>query len=210
MAALDDILAQIPVADIAGRVGIDEATATAAISQILPSLVGGMKSNADSGGAAGLAGALKKHGTAGHAAPADIDEEDGAKIVSHIFGDKKETVATQLADSTPNQLVSSGTIMKLLPILAPIVLSLIGKKIFGGGDDDAAATTKTTTKTKTSSKKKTTKVDPPAEDNGFGGLGDLLGGILGGGSGSGSASSSGGGFLGGILGKLGGLFGGGK
>lgn len=204
MAALDDILAQIPVADIASRVGIDEGTAAAAIGQILPSLVGGMKANADSGDA-GLAGALASHGKAGHAAPADIDEEDGAKIIGHIFGDRKDAVATQLADSTPNQLVSSGTIMKLLPILAPIVLSLIGKKIFGGGDDEAAAPKK-----KTTSKKKTTKVNPPADEaGGLGGLGDLLGGILGGGASS-SSSSSGGGFLGGILSKLGGLFGGGK
>lgn len=204
MAALDDILAQIPIADIASRVGIDADTASAAIGQILPSLVGGMKSNADSGDA-GLAAALAQHGKAGHAAPADIDAEDGAKIIGHIFGEKKDAVATQLADGTPNQLVNSGIIAKLLPILAPIVLSLIGKKIFGGGDDAAPST-------KSTSRKKSTKVNPPAQDaGGLGGLGDLLGGILGGGGGgAGSGSSSGGGFLGGILSKLGGLFGRGK
>lgn len=183
MAAYDDILAQIPVSDIAAQVGIDEATASAAIGQLLPGLLGGMKANADTGGASSLASALADHSERSIPSIGDIDVSDGKKIVRHVFGDKEDDVTAQLASAEPAGLVSAGTLKSLLPILAPIVLGLIGKKIFGGSDDAPA--------------KKKTKKEQAEESSG--GLGDLLGGILGGATSAGSGS---GGFLGGILGGL--------
>ena len=64
-----------------------------------------------------------------------------------------------------------GLISKLLPLLAPIVMSYLAKKLGGGGADQA----------------------------GGGGLGDLLGGILGGQAG-GAAGGGLGDLLGGLLG----------
>ena len=148
--------------------------------------------------AAARHGRLGDWGVMGLAQVGIVDAADGAKIVTHIFGEKQEAVATHLADATPSTLVSASTITKLLPILAPIVLSLVGKAIFGGKSDEPAAKPKTKTTTK-----KTTTADSPSNGS-LGGLGDLLGGLLGGGSGS----SSGG--LGDLLGGLGGLLGGGK
>lgn len=192
MAAFDELLANIPIADIAAQTGLDEATTAAAITQILPSLVGGMKNNADSGGATALAGALADHSERGVSSLADIDPEDGKKIVRHVFGGKEEEVTAQLAGNTPNTLVSASSLKVLLPIVAPLVLGAIGKQIFGGQSEDEPA--------KTTKKKKAEEAS--------GGLGDILGSVLGG-LGSGSAgSSSSGGILGGLGGMLGGIFGG--
>ncbi len=46
MAAYDDILAQIPIADLARRLGVDEATAGSAVQQAIPTLLGGLGANA--------------------------------------------------------------------------------------------------------------------------------------------------------------------
>ena len=50
MAQYDDLLAQIPIGDIASQLGIDEYVAEYAVQQVLPVLVGGLKANAYEGG----------------------------------------------------------------------------------------------------------------------------------------------------------------
>lgn len=54
---LNDLLQQVPIADIAKQFGIDEATATQAVQQALPGLLGG-GSNTSSGGLGDLLGGL--------------------------------------------------------------------------------------------------------------------------------------------------------
>ena len=55
MAAYDDIIANIPISDLAARLGVDEATARSAVDEALPALLGGMGANAqDAAGAASL------------------------------------------------------------------------------------------------------------------------------------------------------------
>ncbi|HEV2930806.1 MAG TPA: DUF937 domain-containing protein, partial [Propionibacteriaceae bacterium] len=62
MSATDEILAEIPIRDLAAQLGVDEATAEAATRQAIPALLGGMQANAaDPAGAASLAGALGDH-----------------------------------------------------------------------------------------------------------------------------------------------------
>ena len=57
MSAVDDILADIRIDQLAGQLGVDEATAEAATRQAIPALLGGMQANAQNpGGAASLAG----------------------------------------------------------------------------------------------------------------------------------------------------------
>lgn len=182
MAQYDELLAQIPIADIAKQLGIGEDVAEAAVTQVLPGLVGGLKANADQGGTASLEKALSKHKGAKLRGVGDVDTADGAKIVKHVFGDKQDAVASKLAGASAKSEVTDVIIKKVLPIVAPIVLAWLANRFFGGSDSGAKSSE--------------------------GGLGDLLGGLLGGGSSS--KKDAGGLDLGDILGGLGGLLGGGS
>lgn len=192
MASLDELLAQIPIGQIASKLGVDEETARSAVTRALPTLVGGLEANAqDPAGAASLENALQQHSSSGLLDGGvdidQVDETDGAKIVSNVFGDKKNDVASALGGISGG--ADSSLVSKVLPILAPIVLAYLAKKYTGG------------------------------QSSGGGGIGDLLGSVLGGAT-NGSGSGGGlGGLLGGILGGgsgggigdlLGGLLGGGK
>ena len=102
-------MADIPLDQLAAQLGVDEATAEAAARQAIPALLGGMQANAaDPAGAASLAGAQK--------------------IVSNIFGPDTGQVAQTLGADVGQQ---SGLIQKLLPILAPIVLAYLSKRLTG-------------------------------------------------------------------------------
>lgn len=174
----DDLLKNIPVGDIAEKLGVDKKTAESAIQQAVPALLGGMTVNAQSSeGAKSLEKAL-----ANHEAKVDlnaVDPADGEKILGHVFGDKKTDVVSALGQQ--NEGGMGDLIGKLLPILAPIVMGLLAN-----GMSKGSATSNQTSQSDSS-----------------GGIGDLLGGLLGGGS----TSNSGGGLgdlLGGLLGGGGG------
>lgn len=180
----DDLLQQIPIADIAKQVGVDPSVAESAISQILPTLVGGMAANAkDPHGAESLTKALAAHqGTLdSRKSLSNIDTADGDKIVSHVFGAKKDDVVNAVSSTKG---VGGDIIAKILPIVAPIVLAWIAHQFFGGNTQSTSTSTK--------------KSAPSASS---GGIGDLLGGLLGGSSGgSGGAGNILGGLLGGLFG----------
>lgn len=194
MAGLDDLISQVPIAQVAQRLGVDTPTAETAVRAALPTLVGGLDANAQNPtGAASLMSALTKHARStlldGGVNVEAVDTADGDKIVNNVFGDKKNQVINTLG--SVDGAGGNDLIAKLLPILAPIVLSYLGKQIGGSASTSAA-------------------------DTQGGGLGDLLGGLLkgsGGGSGGlGDVLSSvlGGSSGGGLGGLLGGLLGGGK
>ena len=55
MAGIDEIIADLPIGDIAAKLGVDEATARKAVDDALPALLAGMGANAtDPAGAASL------------------------------------------------------------------------------------------------------------------------------------------------------------
>lgn len=178
MSDIDELLSQIPVDDIAARLGVEPAEADAAVKQAIPALLHGLQTTAESGDQAGDLQAA-------------VADDDGDHLVATLFGDKTDDVAGALSDQVPAAAVDQGLVKKLLPILAPIVIAFVMKKISG----DAA---------------------PSGEQSHQGGgLGDILSGALGGGGGSslgsilggllgGGSSGSGGsgGALGGILGDL--------
>ncbi|WP_353827849.1 DUF937 domain-containing protein [Agromyces sp. SYSU T0242] len=190
MAAYDDIIANIPIADLAARLGVDEGTARAAVDQALPALLGGMDANAqDDAGAASLERAVQHHPPQLFDGGVDLDEvdtDDGEKIVRNVFGANTDQVVRTLGATEGK--AEPGLIRKLLPILAPIVLSFLAgqfaKRRQGEGSQAAPA-------------------------GGGGGIGDLLGGLLGGIAGGGS-SAGGAGGLDGLGDLLGGLLGGGR
>jgi hypothetical protein len=175
MTDIDDLVSQIPIDQVAAQLGLSEADAEKAVRAALPALVSGMQANAaDESGAESLSRALGQHDGSlleGGVDVSQIDTDDGQKIVNHVFGDNEGAVVDQL--STFGGL-DSGSLMKLLPMLAPLLMSYLGKSFGGGGGGSEAGDS----------------------GGGGGGLGDLLGGLLGGGGGGGLGD-----LLGGLLGK---------
>ncbi len=183
MSATDDILSQIPLDQLAAQLGVDEASAERAARSAIPALLGGMGANAqDPDGAASLTRALGQHAT-GSLQDLDlsqVDTDDGGKIVSHVFGANEPEVVTRLGGGD----VGGGIMSKLLPLLAPIVMSWLAGKLGGGTRSDGGQAA--------------TPGDVLGGSSGGGGgdLGDLLGGVLGG-AGSGGGLGD---LLGGLLG----------
>lgn len=183
MTAVDELLSQIPMGELAGRLGVDPQTAEQATRQALPALLSGMHANAqDPDAARSLAGAIGQHDNGlldGGVDVNQVDTADGNKIVQNVFGDNHGQVVNQLGSIGGTG--GSDVMSRLLPMLAPIVMSYLAKRFTGGGGGTPAV--------------------PGAGAGGGlgGGLGDVLGGLLGGQT-SGQAAGAGG--LGEVLGGL--------
>ena len=199
MTDIHDLLAQIPVDQIAALLGTDTASARAAVETAVPTLLAGLQNNAQApDGAASLESALAQHQdglTDGGVDATQVDTADGEKIVSHVFGGQQDQVASQLAGTANLGGAGGDLVRRLLPILAPIIMSYLAKKILGGQQGGGQAS-------------------PLPGGTGAGGagggaaggaggidLGSILGGILGGAAGAGGQGQGGlGDILGGILG----------
>lgn len=170
--ALDDILKQVPLDDIAAKLGVSPDVAKSAVQQGGAVLLSGLAKNAGTKeGSAAIENALRKHEGATSAAKVDdIDQADGGKIVGHVLGDAEKGVTAKLNSSEKTAGIDFG---KLLPILAPIVMGLIAN----------------------ANKSKSTSADGSGSG---GGIGDLIGGLLGGGNSSGGGGI--GDVLGGLFG----------
>ena len=180
MTDLNTLMSQIPVADVAKQLGVDQDTAEAAIKQVLPGLVGGLQANAESGGAASLEKALDSHKNTKIRSLADVDTNDGKKIVKNVFGDNEDKVAAKLADGEPKSNVTMDIIKQVLPIVAPIVLSFIASQFLNKSSDSS-----------------TQKTSAPAASSSSGSdLGSMLGGLLA----DPNTQNMVGGLLGGLLG----------
>jgi hypothetical protein len=206
MGDIQELLGQIPVQQIASLLGTDTASAQAAVEAAVPTLLAGMQSNVQApDGAAALESELARHrnGLAdGGVDPSQVDTQDGEKIVGHVFGGQQDQVANQLAGTANLGGVGGNLVRKLLPILAPIVMSYLAKKVLGGGQGSGA--------------------QPSPTGGGGSDLGSILGGILrgglgglgSGGQGTGGqgadAPDSGGLGSGGLGDILGGILGGGS
>ena len=131
--AVEEILGQLPLPQLAAQLGVDPQTAAQAAAAVIPSLIGGLQHNADQGQEQAIAGALAQHSSSnlfdsGSVDLNSVDTADGAKIVQHIFGDQ----STQLAHAIGQKTGASGSLVnQLLPILAPIVLAYLAKKLTG-------------------------------------------------------------------------------
>src|SRR6185312_2569125 len=168
MAELDDLINQIPVADIASKVGADETEVNNAIRTLVPALVGGIQQNVekDDIDSSDLESEVTKQGASGlldgGVSVDQVDAKQGDQFVAKIFGgNDSNQVASALSGSGAG---NSDLIKKLLPILAPIVLAYIGKKLAGGSSESAEQSAQSSN----------------------GGLSDVLGSILGGNSSGGN------------------------
>lgn len=177
MSAVDEILSSIDPAQLAAALGTDEVTARDAAAAAIPTLINSLQANtASADGESGLLAALGQHAgsdlfVGDQVDLTAVDTADGQKIVAHALAD----------DPTRLQAVSGlggGLLAKLLPLLAPIVMSYLAKKLGMGGSSTQ-------------------------QSDASGGSGDLLGTILGsilGGGGAGAAGGAGG--LGDLLGQI--------
>lgn len=201
MNATDEILADIPLSQLAAQLGVDETTAEAATRQAIPALLGGLQANAeDPDGAASLAGALGDHSSQlidGGVNLDEVDTTDGEKIVSNIFGPSSGQVAHSLGNNLGQE---SGLIQKLLPILAPIVLAYISRRLTGGSQQGGGSGDLLGSILGGAG-------GGAGQAGGANVLNDLLGSMLGGGRQPGAQQSSGSGS---ILDMLGGMLGGGR
>src|ERR1700752_1682578 len=174
MAGLDELIAQIPVQDIASKIGADEGEVNNAIRTLVPALVGGVAENvqADEIDSSELESAVANQGASGlldgGVSVEQVDAQQGDQYVARIFGgNDSNAVASALAGTGAG---GGDLIKKLLPILAPIVLAYIGKQLTKG----TAAPAETQAQSA----------------GGGGGLGDILGSILGGAGGAGGGGGN--------------------
>ncbi|WP_314195665.1 DUF937 domain-containing protein [uncultured Arthrobacter sp.] len=148
--------------------GTDTASAQAAVEAAVPTLLAGMQSNVQApDGAAALESELARHrnGLAdGGVDVSQVDTRDGEKIVGHVFGGQQDQVANRLAGTANLGGVGGDLVRRLLPILAPIVMSYLAKKVLGGQDSGAQGS----------------GAQPSPAGAGGIDLGSILGGILGG------------------------------
>ncbi len=206
MAGLDDLFNQIPVADIANKLGADEGEVNQAIQTLVPTLLGTLHENvaAEDIDSVHLEKTVIAEGESdlldGGVNVDQLDENTGNQMVASLFGGND---TNQVASALAGGGAPGGDLIKrLLPMLAPIVLAYVGRQ-FQQRSAGAGA-------------------QAQAQAAPGGGMGDLLGSILGGGMGGAPAAGNnplgsilgsvlGGGQQGGALGSiLGGLLRGGR
>ncbi|MFM9033500.1 MAG: DUF937 domain-containing protein [Mycobacterium sp.] len=184
MAGLDDLFNQIPVADIANKLGADQGEVNQAIQTLVPTLLGSIHENvqAEDIDSSQLESVIvaDEHAEVleGGVNVDQLDEGQGNQLVASLFGGND---TNQVASALSGAGAPGGDLIKrLLPMLAPIVLAYVGKQFSqrsaAGADAQAQA-----------------QAAPG------GGIGDVLGSILGGGGGGAAAGNN---PLGSILGSV--------
>jgi hypothetical protein len=138
MAGLIDILGQTlqggALQQIAGQLGVDQATAQKAVGMALPALIAGLNRNASSpAGAAALTDALADHDGS---ILADLGSflsnhasGPGADILGHVLGGQQSVVQQGVARASGLDAAGAG---QLLSMLAPIVMGALGHATQGG------------------------------------------------------------------------------
>jgi hypothetical protein len=192
MSALDDLLGALPADQISQQVGASPDEVRTAAAAVLPALLGGLQANADDpAGAGSILQALGQHDNdllAGGTDLAAIDERDGATIASHIFGDQQDEVADRLGGlpAVGGSGAGGALVRRLIPILAPMVLSWLANRVLKGGGTGAGggSTTPSTTQPSPS-------LPGGGSSSGPGSLDDLLRDVLGGATQGGAASAGG-------------------
>ncbi len=164
---ISSILVQSGAIDgIANQLGIPPAMARAGAGALLPSILGGMKGQAQqqSGGLGDLIGMLGGMGGAGMLeqvlSPNAANVGQGNEVLGQIFG-SKDVSRTVAADASAKSGIDAETLKKMLPLLA---MAVAGYMAYQGRQGGGAA--------------------PAQADAGGlgGGLGGILGSILGGGA----------------------------
>lgn len=164
---MENILGEIGgIQSIARELNIDEATARAGASALLPQVMGGFKNQAqaDPRGVGGMADMLGQMGGGGlldsvlRDEPSDVAA--GNQVVNRIFGSNDVEHAVT-ANAASKSGLPAGLLQKMLPLIAMAVAGYIAKQAGGAGGAGGGL---------------------------GGGLGGILGSVLGGAMGTGQAA----------------------
>jgi hypothetical protein len=136
---LDDLLGQLGdsggLDKIAANLGVDSATAKKGLGAATTAAIGAMAAKAQKpGGADELFKSLQDADDSVLDDVSKVDPVKGQEMVDGLFGDKKGEVTQQLAGSSGLNL---GAITKLLPILLPILMGFLSKRVKSSGMDSA-------------------------------------------------------------------------
>ncbi|MCF0114856.1 MAG: DUF937 domain-containing protein [Erysipelotrichaceae bacterium] len=108
---------------ISRAAGVSTKDVSSIASSLLPTLLSNMGSNAQSAsGATSLFNALLSHANDDNT---KVDENDGTKILGHILGMNQQATNQEVAKKTG---LDAKTVAKVAALLAPILLSTLGKK----------------------------------------------------------------------------------
>jgi hypothetical protein len=146
MADLTDALNELlgaRTSQISRRIDADESRTSTAVQAAIPALLAALSGEMARGQQSGLRSAIEEDHDGsildqlddylgGDASGLSPRTTNGAGILSHVLGDQQEDVARALSAKSGLDL---GSIMQLLPLLAPILMGLLGKKTRapGGG-----------------------------------------------------------------------------
>ena len=114
---------QTSVNSLSQKTGISDKAIKMLLAAAIPLLIKSLTQNASSqSGALSLLGALTQHRSTKSLSDqiAEADEDDGDKIISHIFGDQKSDVLSQLSAQSG---LSAGEVNTVLGNMAPALLS---------------------------------------------------------------------------------------
>ena len=156
---------------VAQQLGVDEQTAQAGASALLPAILGGFKktTQAQPGGLGALGGLLGQLGGGGLfdavVSPEPTPIEKGNDVLGQIFG-SKDVSRTVAGNASTQTGIDPALLKKMLPILAMLVTGYLAKQSGGA--------------------------------KGVGGLGGMLGNLIGGATDGGQAQSDASGGFGGI------------
>ena len=178
------LLADAAVNALSGKTGLSSSSLKKLLPLAIPLLLRYMTNNASSqSGALSLLGALTQHSNFRSAEEmlAEVDEEDGGKIVKHILGDDTSRAVEMLAEETD---MSSGDVTRGLNGLAPVLLTVLASAMLSANNQSSSA-------------QQSNSLDLSSLLNVFGGSsaqqssGSLLGSLLGGGSSAQQSSATG-------------------
>ena len=178
------LLADAAVNALSGKTGLSSSSLKKLLPLAIPLLLRYMTNNASSqSGALSLLGALTQHSNFRSAEEmlAEVDEEDGGKIVKHILGDDTSRAVEMLAEETD---MSSGEVTRGLNGLAPVLLTVLASAMLSANSQSSSA-------------QQCNSLDLSSLLNVFGGSsaqqssGSLLGSLLGGSSSAQQSSATG-------------------
>ena len=123
------------VEGLSSQTGQSKSNTSNLLNMAMPVLLQAMQRNASSAkGAAGLMGALSnKHDGSildnldqiFSGSSANEVEEDGGKILGHVFGNRQQNIQNALSKQSG---VDASSVSKILKIAAPVVMGLMGKQ----------------------------------------------------------------------------------
>jgi hypothetical protein len=195
----DDVLGQL-----SQQIGAEKEQTASAANGIFATLLGGLANNAASeNGLSGLSAALDRDhdgsildDLAGLVMSGGQGQgpTNGLGILGHILGGQQEVAAQHVSQSSG---LNMGQVMKLMPILAPIVMGVLGRARRAQQNSGVESAQDGFDMSDLAG-----VLMNGARGAQQGGFGDLLGSVLGSVMGGGQQQQSGGGLLGSVLGSV--------